>query len=290
MTCQENTIISEETCSDCGETWAACCCPRPAVDSCPGECGVVTVNGLAVCSESQLNANKCTIVVESEVAPEMECKYTPDSILKEAYAIVNTSTICNQIPEEYLDFFNSAIRYINTFKEPLWKQSQAVVKTCGRCKFYTPPQFTKIIAVTNELQNCNFNCVKKKYTYVNSEQFTAAIATGVYTIRENEIIIKDPSACGCNEVIPDFLMIDYYKKLRQAETLTECLVIDDDVVNVLIDWIVGFRLGVKFSNSVAQNTALKGLEMFEDKYTSYDSRKASTPHYRLIKPAIRLRK
>ena len=285
------TIIhSTEHCDNCGEDWASCCCPKSPEVPCEGDCGKILVTNLATCSESQLNANKCTLIVKNAVGDVEACQYTPRSIILSAYNTVNTSSICDDIPDNYLDFYNDAVREVNSKIDTLWELSEAIVKTCGRCEFYAPPKYVQVISVTNEVVNCNQNCSAMKYRYVNAEQWAASRVLDSWSLKGRDtIIIKDPVTCGCSAGIPNFLKVTYYKKIDMAKSLDECLDIEDDAVNVIKDLIIMDSLGVKFNNQLAISRAIDRYKSFLDTFKTRDAKKVNTAPFKIVRPAFRIR-
>jgi hypothetical protein len=283
-------IHSGDRCHDCGETWAECCCPKVSEQVCEEDCGKILVTNLAICTESQLNANKCTYIVETAIDNKAECGYTPKSIILAAYNVVNTSSICDDIPENYLEFYNDAVREINAKIDTLWQLNSAIVKTCGRCEFYAPRKYVSIVSVTDDVMNCNNGCNKRKYKFISGELWDASTVLGGWTFKgKNIIVIKDPLTCGSNCGIPSFLKVTYYKQLDLATSLDECLSIEDDAVNVIRDLIIMNSLGVKFNNKLAISRSLDRYQEFFKIYKSRDDKKVDNPPYKVIYPAFRIR-
>lgn len=289
--CSSCAAKNPDACFTCGETWAKCCCELKAEDfsTCPGQCGITTISNLAKCSESQLNANKCTIVIKSEVFEKEDCATTPRKILLNAYNIVQTSTVCKDISEDWMEFFNDAVRRLNAEAEPLWEPLQAIVATCRFCEFNMPPNWNKIISVSNDVMACNSSCNTRRYDFVHSEQFIGSQLVNSWTIRNNTIAIKDPKSCGCEEAIPDFLMIDYYSKLPKAKTLDDCLNINDDAIMLLKDRIIADSLGVKYSNQLAIKRSLDNIEEYKNKNNGYVARRVQSSPFTKIYLGRRIR-
>lgn len=289
--CTSCSAKNPDSCFTCGESWAQCCCQLKAEDltSCPGQCGITKISNLAKCSESQLNANKCTILIKSEVSEKEECIITPREILLLAYDLVQTSTVCKDISEDWLRFFNFAVRRLNSEAEPLWEPQQAVVATCHHCEFYMPPNWNKIISISNDVINCNGGCNKRRYDFVHTEQFIGSRVVNSWTIRNNVIAIKDPKSCGCAEGIPDFLMVDYYSKLPKAKALDDCLNINDDAIMLLVDRVIADSLGVKYNNQLAIKRSLDNIQEYGEKNNGYVARRVQASPYTKVQLGRRIR-
>lgn len=283
-------VRDTSSCPNCSESWASCCCPKISEQVCADDCGKILVTNLASCSESQLAANKCTLVVQTTADNPEACLYTPRSIISAAYGTVNTSTICDDLPDSYLEFFNDAVREINSKVDSLWELSEAIVKTCGRCEFYAPPKYNQIITVSDEVINCNSGCQKTRYRFIDPEMWAGSMLVDGWTLKNKDVIqIKDPVTCGCNNAIPSFLKVTYYKKIEQARTLDDCLDIEDDTVNVLKDLMIMNGLGVKFNNELAISRSLDRYKDFIENYNNRTMKKVNNTPYKTVKLNFRIR-
>lgn len=262
------TPRNPKDCFSCNETWANCCCPQENYAICEDDCQRTTLKGVATCDASQLSQARCTLIVEGEQLEQSDCEYTVADLIMEAELKSHKSTPCEKINERFLAFYNAAVRKLNMNVTALLPRKQAVVTTCGDCSFYAPPNMAKIVAVSSDLDKCNNGCKKRRYEYVSFDSFTASNIVSKFTYADGKILIKKPESCGCKEVIPDFLMVDYVGRIPRAKSVEDCINYDERIIDTLVNLIVMDGLGVKYNNTFAVNRALDSYnEMLQNNHS-----------------------
>lgn len=281
--------LGGETCTSCKESWANCCCPRGNYTSCP-DCKTTVVSNIAECSDSQLNQNNCIIVSGSSVISSKDCQNTVSDVLRLAYLTTNKTALCPKFTDDYLYFYNAAVSELNAFMPGLWVSTQALMKTCKRCYFDEPPQSQKIITVTTDVEKCNQYCSKTKYSFLESELWSASRVFSSWTRKDGMILVKDPKTCGCGFEPPEFLMVDYYRGIPPAGSVDDCLdsSFPAEIAAMIAHTIVKSYFGIKYENQLAISMARNILDEYKDMYRNHDMRHVESKPQTKLRPTVRI--
>lgn len=281
--CSKNQKPTVQECEVCSNSFDGTSCVSPiAYEDCTS-CSTTTTTAIANCNRTDLIKNKCTLITEASVVKKTRC-YTPREIIKTALFTLDPLQGCGNISDDYLLLYNMAITDINERFELLLEVKEAIVSRCGNCEFYAPPQFSKILSLTNEVQSCDKGCSNRRFEYLPSSVWAGSrLSDGQWTYFDKKIHIADPKECGCSEELPDLLKITYKNLISEAESIDEEVCVSPFIRNLIVNSLLAGPLSIKKNNQYAGSVARDQLREMEMTAGDYDTRNVQVERYTVFK-------